>query len=123
MSIARDLAKFAGDKTVSSLTLNDGYTEETYTASLSGTVALTLNNGSIQVITYTGNITFTDNLLTGQSMLLGLTPGANTTTWPSVTWTKVGGSGTAPTLTTTGVNWIVLWKIGTTLRAAFLGTA
>lgn len=103
--------------------INDGYTEEVYSASTSGSVALTLTNGSIQVITHTGAITFTDSIATGQSMLLGLTPGANTTTWPTITWTKVGGSGTAPTLTATGVNWIVLWKINTTLRGAFLGTA
>ena len=56
-------------------------------------------------------------------MLLGLTPGANSTTWPTIVWTKVGGSGVTPTLTATGVNWIVLWKIGTTLRGSFLGTA
>lgn len=111
------------NKTLTAPTIVDGYTEEIYTASLSGSIVLTLTNGSIQVITHTGAITFTDSLTSGQSMLLGLTPGANTTTWPTITWTKVGGSGIAPTLTATGVNWIVLWKINSTLRGSFLGTA
>jgi hypothetical protein len=111
------------NKSYSNITLVDGYTEETYAVSTSGSTALNLTNGSIQVFTLTGNITFTDSLSTGQSLLLGITPGANTVTWPTTTWSKVGGSGTAPTLTSSGVNWIVLWKIGSTLRGAFLGTA
>ena len=106
----------------SALTLNDGYTEEVFV--LTGTTpALSASNGSIQTWTLSGNSTPTDGLASGQSLILGITAGSNTVTWPSVTWSKVGGSGTAPTFTSTGVNWIVLWKINSTLRGAFLGTA
>ena len=106
----------------SALTLNDGYTEEVFV--LTGTTpALSASNGSIQTWTLSGNSTPTDSLASGQSLILGITADSNTVTWPSVTWSKVGGSGTAPTLTSTGVNWIVLWKINSTLRGAFLGTA
>ncbi len=106
--------------TAVNLTLNDGYTEETY--DLTGTV-ISAANGSIQTKTLAANTTFTEAIGSGQSVLLGITAGSYTITWPTITWSKVGGSGTAPTLTQSGVNWIVLWKIGSTLRAAFLGTA
>lgn len=108
--------------TIAGATFNDGYTEEVF--AISGTTpALSANNGSIQTWTLTANSTPTDSLSNGQSILLGVTAGSFTITWPTTTWSKVGGSGAAPTLTSTGVNWIVFWKVGGTLRAAFLGTA
>ncbi len=87
------------------------------------TPALAATNGSIQTWTLTANSTPTDSLSSGQSILLGVTAGSFTITWPTTTWSKVGGSGTAPTLTSSGVTWIVLWKVGGTLRGALLGTA
>jgi hypothetical protein len=116
MSNARNIAS----NILSNATLNDGYAEETY--DLVGTV-ISATNGSIQTKTLSGNTTFTESLSNGQSVMLGITAGSNTVTWPTITWSKVGGSGTAPTLTSTGVNWVVLWKVGSTLRGAFLGTA
>ena len=52
-----------------------------------------------------------------------VTAGSYTVTWPTVTWSKVGGSGTAPSLTATGINWVVLWKVGGSIFGSFLGTA
>ena len=118
MTKARDIA----DRILAGANLTDGYTEEVF-AVTGTTPALSPTNGSIQTWTLTANSTPTDGLASGQSIILGITAGSYTVTWPSVTWSKVGGSGTAPTLTSSGVNWVILWKVSTTLRGAFLGTA
>jgi hypothetical protein len=118
MTKARDIA----DRVFAGANLTDGYTEEVFTVT-GTTPALSAANGSIQTWTLSGASTPTDSLSSGQSIILGITAGANTVTWPSVTWSKVGGSGAAPTLTSSGVNWVILWKVSTVLRGAFLGTA
>ena len=109
--------------TASGITLNDGYIEEVF--AISGTTpALTPNQGSIQTWVLSGNSTPTlGTWASGQSIVLGVTASSYSITWPTIVWTKVGGAGSAPTLTSTGVNWIVLWKVGTTVNASFLGTA
>lgn len=96
-----------------------GYTETVY--ALAGTV-IDPANGTVQIKTLSGNTTFTESLADGQSVMLGITAGAYSVTWPTTTWSKVGGSGVAPTLTSTGVNWVILWQAGATLYGAFLGT-
>jgi hypothetical protein len=90
---------------------------------LSGTsVALDPNNGTIQVHTLTGNTTYTDDFVAGESITLLIDDGsAYTVTWPTITW-KTGG-GFAPTLLTTGITVIVLWKVGSTLYGARVGNA
>ena len=107
----------------SGLTLNDGYTEEVYT--LTGTTpSLSASNGSIQTWTLTANSTPTDGLSSGQSIILGIDDGsAYSITWPSVTWTKAGGSGAAPNLNATVKTWVVIWKVGSTLYGSYLGDA
>ena len=118
--IITGVATQTGTETLTNKTLT-GYTETVY--ALSGT-AIAEANGSIQAKTLSANTTFTESLADGQSVILGITAGSYSVTWPAgMKWAKVGGSGTAPTLTSTGVNWIVLWKVGGTLRGAFLGTA
>ena len=114
-----DFATLAGSETLTNKTLT-GYTETVY--ALAGTV-IDVTNGTVQTKTLSANTTFTESLADGQSVILGITAGAYSVTWPTTTWVKVGGSGTAPTLTSTGVNWIILWQVGGTLRGAFLGTA
>jgi hypothetical protein len=109
----------AGVQTLTNKTFT-GYTETVY--DLVGTV-ISPSNGSIQTKTLSANTTFTETLSSGQSVILGITAGSYSVTWPVTLWAKVGGSGTAPALTSSGVNWIVLWKVGSTLRGAFLGTA
>jgi len=112
------------NKTLNSVILNDGYTEEVFT--VTGTApALSPNNGSIQTWTLTANSTPTSGTwATGQSITLMVDDGtARTITWTSlpVTWTTNNGS--APTLNTTGFTAIALWKVGTTIYGARVGNA
>lgn len=113
------VATLTAVQTLTNKTLT-GYTETVY--ALSGTV-IDPANGTVQTKTLSANTTFTESIADGQSVILGITAGAYSVTWPSTTWAKVGGSGVAPTLTSTGVNWVVLWQVGGVLRGSFLGTA
>ena len=90
---------------------------------LSGTTpALNPTNGMIQTWTLSASSTPTDGLNAGESLTLMIDDGtAYAITWPSVTWKT--GSGTAPTLNTTGYTAIVLWKVSTTLYGARVGNA
>jgi len=112
-------------KTLSSVVLNDGYTEEVFTITDGAAVDLNPANGSIQTWTLGANRTATaSSFQAGQSIILGVDDGtAFSLTWPSITWSKVGGSGTAPTLTATGRTWVVLWKVNGTLYGSLLGSA
>lgn len=78
-------------------------------------------NGSIQTVTLTGSITsLTDNLAAGEAITLIINDGtAYTITWPTTTW--VNNAGAAPTLATTGVTVVALWKVSTTLYGALVG--
>ena len=87
---------------ISGMTVNDGYTEETVTANTSTTYTISLLNGTLQILTLTGNCTFTFPTATaGQSFMLLLkqdATGSRTATWPApVKWP----SSTAPTITAT----------------------
>lgn len=119
------LATLAGtetftNKTLTSVILNGGYSEQVF--ALSGT-SIDDTNGSIQTLTLASNVTLTESLSTGQSVILVITPGAFSITWPTITWTKVGGSGVAPTLYTAGKTNVVVWKVGATLYGSHLGDA
>ena len=82
-------------------------------------------NGSVQTVTLGASRTpAATNFEAGQTVVLGIDDGtAYSVTWTTVnpTWTKVGGSGAAPTLAATGKTWIVLWKVGTTMYCSHLG--
>lgn len=108
-----------GYQTLTNKTLM-GYTETVYDFSGSD---IGVTNGTIQTTTLYGNTTFTSSLTDGQSVILGITTNAFSVTWPSITWTKVGGGGVAPALTSSGVNWIVLWQVDGVIRGSFMGTA
>lgn len=97
------------------------YVETVFT--LTGTTpALNPTNGGIQTWTLTANSTPTDGIQAGESLTLLIDDGtAFTVTWPSVVWKTNGG--VAPTLLTTGLTVIVLWKVGTTLYGARVGDA
>ena len=105
--------------TLSAVTINDGYTEETVTANTSTAYTISLANGTLQILTLTGNCTFTFPTATaGQSFMMFLkqdATGSRTVTWPAaVKWP----SSTAPTITATaskgdkfvftadGTNWL-----------------
>jgi hypothetical protein len=104
---------------LSAPTINDGYTEETVTANTSTAYTVSLANGTFQILTLTGNCTFTFPTATaGQSFMMFLkqdATGSRTVTWPAtVKWP----SSTAPTITATaskgdkfvftadGTNWL-----------------
>lgn len=105
--------------TLSGLTVNNGYTEETVSANTGTAYTINLDNGSVQILTLTGNCTFTFPTATaGRSFFLLLKQdgtGGRTVTWPAaVKWP----SSTAPTITSTasrtdkfvftadGTNWV-----------------
>lgn len=83
-------------------------------------------NGAIQTWTLGANRTPTaTSFASGQSIILVLTAGANSVTWTTVavTWTKQGGGGTAPTLSSSGKTIVILYKIGSTVYGSYLGDA
>jgi len=87
---------------ISGMTVTDGYTEETVTANPSTAYTISLLNGTLQILTLTGNCTFTfPTAKAGKSFTLFLkqdATGSRTATWPaSVKWP----SSTAPTITAT----------------------
>lgn len=67
-----------------------------------------------------GNVTYTDTLVDGESITLHVDDGtAYTITWPTMEW--VGGS--APTLDTTNETIIVVWKVNSTLYGMSAGVS
>jgi hypothetical protein len=90
------------NKTIEAGTFTNGYTEEVATANTSTAYTIDLANGSVQILTLTGNCTFTfPTVVSGKGftlLLLQDATGGRTATWPaSVKWP---GS-TAPTITAT----------------------
>lgn len=77
------------------------YVETAYTANSSTAITLALTNGTVQIITLTGNATITmPTAVAGKSFIMLLKQdgtGSRTVTWSTVTWP----SGTAPTVTST----------------------
>jgi hypothetical protein len=90
------------NKTIEAGTFTNGYTEEVATANTSTAYTIDLANGSVQILTLTGNCTFTFPTATaGRSFIVLLrqdATGSRTVTWPAaVKWP----AGTAPTITAT----------------------
>jgi hypothetical protein len=90
------------NKTVEAGTFTNGYTEEVATANTSTAYTIDLANGSVQILTLTGNCTYTfPTPVAGKSFILVQKQdgtGSRTVTWPaSVDWPGA----TAPTLTST----------------------
>jgi len=88
--------------TVEAGTFTNGYTEEVFSSTPTSTITLDLANGSVQIITLGGNITYTfPTPVAGKSLTLVQKQdgtGSRTVTWPaSVKWP----AGTAPTITST----------------------
>lgn len=112
------------NKTLSSVVLNDGYTEEVFTVT-GTTPALSPVNGSIQIWSLTANSTPTlGTWAAGQSITLMVDDGtARTITWTTVAPVWKTNGGVAPTLNTTGYTVITFWKVGTTIYGARVGDA
>jgi hypothetical protein len=77
------------------------YVETPYSANSSTAITLALTNGTVQIITLTGNATITmPTAVSGKSFILFLkqdATGSRTVTWTTVKWP----AGTAPTITST----------------------
>jgi len=92
------------NKTIEAGTFTNGYTEEVATANTSTAYTIDLANGSVQILTLTGNCTYTfPTPVAGKSFILVQkqdATGSRTVTWPaSVDWPAA----TAPTLTATAL--------------------
>lgn len=88
--------------TISGATFTDGYTEETVTANTSTAYTISLANGTLQILTLTGNCTYTfPTPVAGKSFTLFQkqdATGSRTVTWDSnIKWP----ASTAPTITST----------------------
>ena len=111
----------AGGTFTGSVTFEDAINENVYSITDGASVDLDPDNGTIQTWGLaTASRTATESFTSGQSMLLNvLLIGSYTITFPTITW--VGG--TAPTLATGAVsNFIELWKSGSVLYGAYLGS-
>jgi len=77
------------------------YVETPFTANSSTAITLDLANGTVQIITLTGNATITmPTAVSGKSFIMYLrqdATGSRTVTWSTVNW----AGGTAPTVTST----------------------
>jgi len=107
-------------KTLSSVTLLDGYTEEIHSI-VSTAPAISPTNGTIQTWVLSANSTTSSGTwAAGQSITLMVDDGAaRTVSWTGLGVVWVGGS--APTLATTGYTVVQLWKVGTTIYGALVG--
>ena len=77
------------------------YVETLYSANTSTAITISLANGTVQLLTLTGNATITmPTAVAGKSFIIMLkqdATGSRTVTWSTVVW----GGGTAPTITST----------------------
>jgi len=100
-----------------SVVFEDAINETVFAITDAASVALDPDNGLVQTWTLGTSRTATDSLTTGQSMMLIVTAGSNSITWPTMQW--IGGS--APTLSSSSTTVIELWKVSSTLYAATIG--
>jgi hypothetical protein len=102
------------------LTLNRALVETTH--AISGTAPnLDPTNGSIQTWTLTGASSPLDAMQSGQTLTLMVTGNGFLITWPSISWKSQIGA--APTLNSSGVTAIMLWKVDSVLYGARVGDA
>ena len=108
--------------TVGSITVNGEIVEEAInTTSVTGAQNLDPSAGTIQRIVMSGDVTYTDTLVDGESITLHIDDGtAHSITWPvAAEW--VGG--TEPVLDTTNETIVVVWKVNSTLYGMTPGVA
>lgn len=80
-------------------------------------LALNPSLGSSQTKTLTGNVTFTDSVASGESMVLTITPAGFTMIWPTMKWWW----GQAPESPATGAIRVQLDKQGSQLYGLYCG--
>lgn len=115
-------AQLLTNKTLTNPVVTGALVEDVHVITDSAGFAIDPTNGSIQLVTLTASRTPTQaNWTAGQSVTLMINDGtAYTVTWTSLSVTWVGGS--APTLATSGYTVIELWKVGTTIYGALVGS-
>ena len=120
------LATLAGTETFTNKTIT-GTKETVYTITDGAAFEINPANGGIQTITLGANRTpAATNFTAGQSVCLMIDDGtAYAITWSTVnpTWVGATATGSAPTLATTGYTIIEMWKVGSTIYAAYVGVA
>lgn len=105
--------------TCETITFQGKVTEEIHALGTSGTQTVDPDNGTIQTIAMTGNVTIASNLSSGQFATLRIT-GSSTVSWPpTMQW--IGGA--EPTLSASGTNWVHLWNVGNQLYGSFIGAS
>lgn len=123
------LAPIASPTFTGTVTLPDGQgiTNLTTTGSITEEIAavpasaLDPLNGTIQTLTMSGNVTFTDSLTNGSSMTLMIDPtvSAWVVTWPTCRWID----GLNPTLIGGKYTVVEFWKVADELFGAYVGIA
>jgi len=120
------LATLAGTETFTNKTIT-GTKETVFTITDAAAFEINPANGGIQTITLGANRTpAATNFTAGQSVTLMIDDGsAYAITWSTINPTFVGASatGSAPTLATSGYNILEMWKVSSTIYAAFVGVA
>jgi hypothetical protein len=103
------------------LALGASIIERVFTISDAAGVDISPANGTIQMWTLGASRTPTAlTFSSGQSMTLMITAGVYSITWSSVPVTWIGGS--APSLSTSSITTLALWKSGSTIYGTSLGS-
>ena len=111
-----DALTVAGD-----LALGKSIKETVYTITDGASVDINPSNGTVQLWTLGASRTPTGTFSNGQSVTLMIADGSAY----AVTWSAIGVVwvyGTAPTLPTSGYAVIELWKVGSSVYGAYIGT-
>lgn len=115
-------AKGVGDVTLTGAQTLTNKTIKEITFAVTGTTPVFgATDGGVRTWTLTGNSAPTVSITGGYSFILIITPGAFSITWPTIVWTKQGGSGVVPTLFSAGKTMVVLWTVGAVLYGSHLG--
>jgi hypothetical protein len=103
------------------LALGSSIIERVFTITDGASVDINPANGTIQMWTLGASRTpSASSFISGQSVTLMVTAGPYSITWSGVSVTWVGG--VAPTLSTTTITIIALWKSGSTIYGTSLGS-
>jgi hypothetical protein len=110
------------NKTLTMPVINGTIVEDVFTITDGAGFAIDPTNGSIQLVTLGASRTPTvANFDAGEAVTLMVNDGtAYTITWTTIGVVWVGGS--APTLATSGYTVIELWKVGSTIYGALVGS-